>query len=109
MRKNAFFRTGLSALLATGIAVVLLNLTFLLFVGFSSIFKTVPTENNMPTVRLTNTPIRLVLFSMVIILISWFVFRSKLNLYFKAAFLTVPIAICLIFIGIILSQSPILS
>lgn len=41
---------------------------------------------------------------MLILLISWAVFRSRLNDTIKAAFFTMPLMVLLVIIGIILNQ-----
>jgi hypothetical protein len=44
------------------------------------------------------------IFIIIILIISWFIFRSKLNDLIKATFLTMPLMVILITVGIILYQ-----
>jgi hypothetical protein len=48
-----------------------------------------------------------VAYSIIILLISWLILKSKLNDLIKAAFLTMPLMVILIMLGISLYQQPI--
>lgn len=56
------------------------------------------TQNEAPPI------IGRLLYLFLIFLISWFVFRSRLNSLIKAAFLTMPLMVILVMVGIILYQ-----
>jgi hypothetical protein len=94
------------------IGFVLLNLTFLLnYLVFQFINIFMP-SNPMPS-NPESAPqwfplARHILFLIIIALISWIVFRSKLRVLIKAIFMTVPTAVTLVTIGILLYPSPVL-
>jgi hypothetical protein len=46
-------------------------------------------------------------FAVLIVLISWFVFRTKLKTIYKAIYLTVPLATVLVTLGIFFYQLPV--
>lgn len=88
----------LQALAIAAISFVLLNLTFLFYAFLGSLSQEIfgydiNFEPKLPWVP----PL---LFSVSIGLISWFVFRSKLAAFWKAAYMSVPLAVTLVFIGI---------
>ncbi len=45
---------------------------------------------------------------MILAVLSWFIFRSKLATLYKAIYTTVPVATVLAFIGIYFDRSPVL-
>ena len=46
------------------------------------------------------------LFMVIVGVISWFIFRSKLGTFYKATYLTVPLAVVFVTIGMFLGQWP---
>ena len=105
--KNKILRNMLSALAIAFFGLILLNLTFIFDAlyqgvvrGFIGLF--IPLG---PELRLYWFP-PLMHFSFVVIIgiISWFVFRSKLKVLYKAIFMTVPVAVILATVGIFLYQ-----
>ncbi|MDP2907288.1 MAG: hypothetical protein Q8O03_05085 [Nanoarchaeota archaeon] len=52
-------------------------------------------------------PIKHALFVVIIGLISWLVFRSKLKVLYKAVYMTVPVAVALVTVGMFLYRWPI--
>lgn len=107
--KNPIVKNILSAVTIIFFGFVLLNLTFLLDFLFQSIidslisFFTKADFMAWPWLPLVKHS----LFAVVIGLISWLVFRSKIRDFYKATFLTVPTAVVLVTIGILLFHWPI--
>ncbi len=108
MLKNPYIKNILLALAVAGFGFVLLGLTFLFnFLVFRFIGLFVSDEF-MSTHQWQWFPmVRHALFLVIIGLISWPIFRSKLDVLFKAIFMTVPVAVFLITIGIFLYEWPI--
>jgi hypothetical protein len=98
MFKNPIVKKILSALAVAGLAFVLLNLTFLLYAFLQNLIRDMIGYNPNFEPKLPWVP--LLLFLVVIGLISWLVFRSKLGAFWKASFASVPLAVILVFIGI---------
>lgn len=110
----SFFRKPLvkNILFALAIATfgfVLLNLTFL----FAAVFqKFIDILAKLFFVSETEAPqwyfiLRHLLFVLVILLITWLVFRTKLQPIYRAIFMTVPIAVVYVAIGFLLSEMPV--
>jgi hypothetical protein len=102
---NPWIKNILSALAVAVLGFVLLNLTFLLnFLLFKLIDLCLPHE------LITAFPwfpmVRYALFLVIIILISWPVFRSKLSTLYKAIYLAVPTTVVLVSIGIFMYRWP---
>jgi len=108
MFKNPFVKKILSALGVAGFGFVLLNLTFLFDFLFQSlvrlIFRLFTPVDLMMTISWF-APLMHGLFLVVIGLLSWFVFRSKLNVFLKAVYLPVPVAVGLVTLGMFLFSS----
>jgi hypothetical protein len=84
---------------AVGVAVsgfILLNLTFLLDFLFQNAIDAV----------VSFPPFKHVMFMIMIGLISWPIFRSKLRVFFKAAYMTVPLAVVFATLGMFLFPWP---
>lgn len=114
MFKNPIVKNILSVLAVAGFGFVLLGLTFLfdflfqsLIVGFIKLFIPVSVNPEMDYHWLP--PMIQVLFMVVIGLISWFIFRSKLGVLYKAIYMTVPTAVALATIGIFLYRWPVVA
>lgn len=112
MIKNQIAKNILSIIAVAGFGFILLNAAFL----FDYLFQTL-------VMRIINffTPIDILreirwfppfmhsLFVIVIGLISWAVFCSKLKTLYKAIYMTVPIAVVLVTVGILLYRWPIIA
>jgi hypothetical protein len=112
MIKNPYVKNILSALAVAGFGFVLLNLAFILDFLFQSLIIAiiklfVHIEPAMDLVWFP--PVMHVAFVILISVISWFVFRSKLRVLYKAIFMTVPAAVVLVTIGMFLYRWPLVS
>ena len=110
MLKNPYVKNILLALAVAVFGFVLLNLTFLFDFLFQSLVDGVirlftPADFNMAWHRFP--PTKHAMFMVIIGLISWPIFRSKLGVLYKAIFMTVPVAVFLVTIGIFLYEWPI--
>jgi cation transport ATPase len=110
--KNPVVKNILSALAVAIFGFILLNLTFLFDALFQSLIDGIvriftPVDFNMSWQWFP--PIKHAMFVVVILLISWFVFRSKLKVLYKAIYMTVPVAVVLATVGIFLYQWQIVS
>ena len=109
--KNKIIKNILSALAVAVFGFILLNVAFLfdflfqsLLLGFFGIFVPIDlTDSNFSGVP----PIMHILFIGLIGLISWFVFKSKLKVIYKAVYMTVPLAVVFVTIGMFFYQWPI--
>ncbi len=105
MFKNPIVKNVLTALAVAVFGFVLLNITFLFnYLVFLVIDLVVPPD--FIPANLWFTMVRHGLFLVIIGLISWFVFRSNLGVLYKAIFMTVPVAVFLVSIGIFLHDWP---
>jgi len=110
--KNQIIKNILSALAVAVFGFILLNITFLfdalyqgLVRGFIGLF--IPLNSN--TDLYWFPPIMHASFVVLIGIISWFVFKSKLKILYKAIYMTVPLAVVFATIGMFLYQWPIAS
>ena len=102
---NPRVKNILSALAVAVLGFVLLNLTFLLnFLLFKLIDLCIPHEFTSGFQRFPMA--RHALFLVIIMLISWPVIRSRLSTLYKAIYLTVPVTVVLVSIGIFMYQWP---
>lgn len=108
--KNPIIKNILSALAVAGLGFILLNLAFLfdflmqsLIIGFIKLFTPVNPEMNWYWFP----PMMHVLFLIIVGLISWLVFRSKLGTLYKAIYMTLPLAVVFVTLGIFLYRWPI--
>jgi len=110
--KNPIIKNILSATAVAGFGFILLNAAFLFDFLYQSavrgvvrLFIPLNPESDLfwfpPTMHVS--------FMIVIILITWLVFRSKLGVLYKAIFSTVPLAVVLVTMGMFLYRWPILS
>ena len=108
MFKIPYVKNILSALAVAGFGFVLLGLTFLFnFLVFELIGLFV-SEEFIATHQWEWFPImRHALFLVIIGLISWPILRSKLGTLYKAIYMTVPLAVIFVTIGILLYNWPI--
>jgi hypothetical protein len=111
-KKYPTVKNILSAIAVPVIGFLLLNLVFL----FDFLFQTVVrrifaflSKNMDPgQIPFLLPPSLHLLFAILILLISWFVLRSKLGTLAKAIYLTVPWAVVLATLGILLYQQPLI-
>lgn len=112
MFKKPWVKNVLSALAVAFFGFILLNLTFLLDFLFQSVVDRIvrfftPDDFNMAWRWFP--PAKHVMFVVIIGLISWPILRSKLGTLYKAIYLTVPLAVILVTVGIFLYSWPIVS
>jgi MFS family permease len=108
MLKNPYVKNILLALAVAVFGFVLLNLTFLFNFLVVKIIGLFVSDEFMSTHQWQWFPMmRHILFLIIIGLISWPIFRLKLSVLFKAIFMTVPVAVFLVTIGIFLYEWPI--
>jgi len=107
--KKPLVKNILSALAVIFFGFILLNLAFLfdslfqnLIIGLLRLFTPVDLMGNFHWLP----PIMHFLFMIVIGLISWLVFKSKLGALYKAIFMTVPLAVVFVTMGMFLGQWP---
>jgi hypothetical protein len=106
MLNKPFMKNIISALAVAAFGFVLLGLTFLFnFLVFRIIDFILP-RNLMVEIQWFAFA-RHALFLVIIGLISWPVFRSRLGVLFKAIYMTVPAAVFLATVGIYLNNWPI--
>jgi len=106
--KSKFWKIFLPAVIVAVLGFALLNATFMLDFWWQSCLKFIFWRN----VELTGNWIMAVMqasFIIIIALISWLVYRSKIGTIFKAAFTMVPVAIVLVFDGILFFRTPALA
>jgi hypothetical protein len=108
--KNPTVKHILSAIAVPIIGFLLLNLVFILDFLFQTavrrIFAFFGRNMNPEQNLLFIPPFLHILFAILVLLISWFVLRSKLGTLWKAIYLTVPWAVVLATLGILLYQQP---
>ena len=107
---NPVLKNILSALAVAFFGFILLNLAFIfdaLFQGvlrmLFGLFLPLGPESNLYWFP----PLMHCLFLAVIFLISYFVFKSKLKVIYKAIYMTVPVAAVLVTVGMFLNHWPI--
>lgn len=112
MLKNLHVRKIVQALAIVVFGFILLNLTFLFDWLFQNmIFNIIRciTPVNLQAIYPWFSPILHFSFVIVIGLISWMIFKSKLAPIYKAIFLTVPTAVVFVTIGMFLYLWPVIS
>lgn len=93
MIKNPILKNILSALVVGASGFILLNLTFMVFAFVTKFFELILPFNLVPISGL-------IAGSVIIAVLSWLIFRSKLGTIYKATYMTVPVAVVLVLIGI---------
>ncbi|NIP30996.1 MAG: hypothetical protein GTN59_10680 [Candidatus Dadabacteria bacterium] len=107
MFKNQNVKNILLALAVAIFGFVLLNLIFLFYTLLTTLVeKFLPKD--YPATHDWFGPLTFIIFVVIIAIISWFVFRSKLGVIYKAIYLTVPVAIFLLAIGMNLYPYPVI-
>ena len=109
MIKNPIAKKILSAVAVAGLGFVLLNLTFLFDFIFQSAVKALiglfsPIDFNMGYSWFP--PIMHIVFVIIIGLVTFVVFRSKLSVFLKAVYMPVPVAVGLVTLGMFLYPWP---
>jgi len=111
MLKNPIIKNILSAIGVAGLGFILLNLAFMLDFFFQSaviwcikLFTSANPSMDWPWFP----PAMYVAFVILIGLLSWFIFRSKLGVFYKATFMAVPLAAVFVTIGMFLYRWPII-
>lgn len=104
--QNPYIKNILLALIVVIFGFILLNLTFFFYaLIINLVLKFFPDDFVM-----TNQwfmPLMIIVVSLIIAIVSWFVFKSKLKEIYKATFLVVPVAVVLAIIGMFLYRLPI--
>ncbi|MBU4227794.1 hypothetical protein KJ813_02615 [bacterium] len=110
MFKNPIVKNILSALAVAVFGFILLNLAFIfdflvqsVVKGLIELFTPVDFETNFQWLP----PAMHGLFTVIIGIVSWFVFRSKLSTLYKAIYMTVPLAVVFVTLGIFLYRWPV--
>ena len=111
MFKNPIVKNILSAVAVAGFGFILLGLTFIFDFLFQSLMRGLikfftPVDSNMTPNCFP--PMMHILFMVIIGLISWPIFRSKLNVLCKAIYMTVPLAVVFATLGIFFYQWPVI-
>ena len=103
--KNPIAKKILQALAIAVFGFILLNLTFLFNFLVVKLIGLFVSDEFISTHQWQWFPmIRHAVFLIIICLISWPVFRSKLGMLYKAIYMTVPLAVIFVTIGIFLYQ-----
>lgn len=112
MIKNIWVTRGLSAIAIIIFGAVLWNLTFLLDFAYQSVIRKIIAlfaTNNFPMERSWYPLLMHGSFVIIIGFVSWLVYRTKWPVLAKAIYLTVPAAVVLVTVGILLYRWPITS
>jgi len=111
--KNPIVRNILSAIAVAGFGFILLNLTFILDFLFQGLIigliKFFIPQVNPPMDYYWFPPTMHISFVIIIGLISWFFFKSKLKVLYKAIYMTVPLAVVLATLGMFFYPLPIVA
>lgn len=108
--KSPIIKNILSVIIITLFGFVLLNLTFILdflFQGLIDAIVNLFTKTDFNMAWPWFPPLKHGLFVVVIGLVSWLVFKSKLKDIYKATYLTVPTAVILVTIGMSFYRWPV--
>ena len=110
--KNPIAKNILSAIVVAGFGFILLNIAFLLDFLFQSVIDAIVglfTQADFNMNWYWFPPIKHAMFVIIIGLISWYVFHSKLSMLYKAIYMTVPLALVFATLGISLYRWPIIA
>jgi len=110
--KKPAVKNILSALAVAFFGFILLNIIFIfdaLFTGLIMLILNLFLKGDLFTQYPWLPAVMHVLFVIIISLISWLVFRSKLRVLFKAIYMTVPLAVVFVTIGMSLYSWPAIS
>lgn len=106
--KSKFWKIVLPAVIVAVLGFVFLNAIFVIDWGWTSLLKFI----FWPKVELTDNWIPQVMqgsFLIIVAGLSWLVYRTKINIVFKAAFTMVPVAVILVLDGVLLYRTPVLA
>lgn len=109
--KNKYFQYFLQAIAIAALSYLLLNIAFLLDYVFQSLIDGVMRlviKNNFNHDWLWFPPLKHFLFLLIIFIVSYYFFKTKINVFYKAVFLTLPLAIIYVSLGIFLYNQPII-
>jgi hypothetical protein len=109
--KNLIVKNILSAIAVAGFGFILLNLAFIfdfLFQNFVDKIARLFTSADLNMAWHWFPMLKHLMFVVIIFLISWLVFRLKLGVLYKAIFMTMPLAVIYVTIGIFFYQWPII-
>ena len=108
MRLNPYVYNVLIALAIAVLGFILLNAAFLLnFLLFRLTDIIIPHES-VPAVPWYPAA-RHLFFLVLILVLSWLILRAKARPFFKAVYLTVPVAVTLVTVGMLLYNWPVLT
>ena len=110
MKTDILKKYILPGLVITFFGFILLNLTFIFDAAFQSLTRWIIqffTSNDSYQSLGWFPPFNHIAFAILIGLISWLVFKSKLKDIYKAIYLTVPTAVVLVTFGIMFWQTPV--
>lgn len=110
-KSKGVLKNILDALLVAVLGFLMLNLTFVVYAGAYNLASRVMrlAGGEGPGFAEVGPPqILRIALALLIILLSWLVLRSKLNVILKAAFLMVPVATALVTLGIYFYETPVL-
>ena len=106
---NQTIKNILSALAVVVFGFILLNVAFIFDFLFQSLIDTIVRFFTTADVNMEWSwypPVKHAMFVVLIGLISWYVFRSKLGVLYKAIYMTVPLAVVFVTIGMFLYRWP---
>lgn len=112
MFKNPLVKNILSAIAVAGFGFILLNLIFLIDFFFQSLidwFIKLFIAVDINRAWQWFPPLKHFLFVIIIGVISWFVFKSKLNTLLKAIYMMVPLAVIFVSLGIFFYRTPLVA
>lgn len=110
--KNPIVKNILSAIAVAGFGFILLNLAFIFDFLFQSVIDTFVrlfTQVDFNTNWHWFPPMKHAIFVVIIGLISWFILKSKLGTLYKAIYLTIPLAVVFVTLGISFYRWPIVA
>jgi hypothetical protein len=110
MFKNPIVKNILSALAVAGFSFIMLNFTFLFDFLFQSLADGIIKLFTTADINMTwhwFPPAKHAVFVVIIGLISWLIFRSKLRALYKAIYMTVPLSVVFVTLGMFLYRWPV--
>jgi len=110
MIKNPILKNVLTALLVAVLGFILLNLTFVFDALYQGLVRAIIRPFSPEDIEMSvkwYPPLLHWSFVVVIGIISWFVFKSKISTFWKAVYLCVPVAVVMATIGLSLADWPI--
>lgn len=111
MSKNPLVKKTFTAIAIAVFGFILINIAFIFAFFFHSLIDSIAslfTDVNLNTDWKWYPSVKHVLFLITVSAISWYIFMSKLDVFYKAVYMTVPFAVVFATIGILLFQWPII-